>query len=73
MILPPMGAISEVIAAFSRKSILRLLVRRVPRVSAIAIFGFWCGRTICSSPVISVYSALVFSFLTYAVRESRRP
>ena len=66
MILPPMGAISEVIAAFSRKSIFGYSFVAFSSL-AIAIFGFlvWAHHLFVSG--ISVYSALVFSFLTYAV------
>ena len=66
MILPPMGAISEVIAAFSRKSIFGYSFVAFSSL-AIAIFGFlvWAHHLFVSG--ISIYSALVFSFLTYAV------
>ena len=66
MILPPMGAISEVIAGFSRKSIFGYSFVAFSSL-AIAIFGFlvWAHHLFVSG--ISVYSALVFSFLTYAV------
>jgi len=66
MILPPMGAISEVIACFSRKSIFGYSFVAFSSL-AIAIFGFlvWAHHMFVSG--ISVYSALVFSFLTYAV------
>src|SRR6188768_2883344 len=66
MILPPMGAISEVIAAFSRKSIFGYSFVAFSSL-AIAIFGFlvWAHHLFVAG--ISVYSALVFSFLTYAV------
>src|SRR5262245_62159372 len=66
MILPPMGAISEVIATFSRKSVFGYSFVAFSSL-AIAIFGFlvWAHHMFVSG--ISVYSALVFSFLTYAV------
>jgi cytochrome c oxidase subunit 1 len=66
MILPPMGAISEVIAAFSRKNIFGYSFVAFSSL-AIAIFGFlvWAHHLFVSG--ISVYSALVCSFLTYAV------
>ena len=66
MILPPMGAISEVIAAFSRKSIFGYSFVAFSSL-AIAIFGFlvWAHHLFVAG--ISIYSALVFSFLTYAV------
>ncbi|HEY1302561.1 MAG TPA: cbb3-type cytochrome c oxidase subunit I, partial [Vicinamibacterales bacterium] len=63
---PPMGAISEVIACFSRKSIFGYSFVAFSSL-AIAIFGFlvWAHHMFVAG--ISVYSALVFSFLTYAV------
>jgi cytochrome c oxidase subunit 1 len=66
MILPPMGAISEVIACFSRKNIFGYSFVAFSSL-AIAIFGFlvWAHHLFVSG--ISVYAALVFSFLTYAV------
>jgi cytochrome c oxidase subunit 1 len=66
MILPPMGAISEVIAAFSRKSIFGYSFVAFSSL-AIAVFGFlvWAHHMFISG--ISIYAALVFSFLTYAV------
>ena len=66
MILPPMGAISEVLACFSRKNIFGYSFVAFSSL-AIAIFGFlvWAHHLFVSG--ISVYSALVFSFLTYAV------
>src|SRR5687768_7362738 len=70
MILPPMGAISEVLAAFSRKSIFGYSFVAFSSL-AIAIFGFlvWAHHLFISG--ISVYSALVFSFLTYAVADRK--
>src|SRR5688500_8682588 len=66
MILPPMGAISEVLACFSRKNIFGYSFVAFSSL-AIAIFGFlvWAHHLFVSG--ISIYSALVFSFLTYAV------
>jgi cytochrome c oxidase subunit 1 len=66
MILPPMGAISEVIACFSRKSIFGYSFVAFSSL-AIAVFGFlvWAHHLFVAG--ISVYSAMVFSFLTYAV------
>jgi len=66
MILPPMGAISEVLACFSRKNIFGYSFVAFSSL-AIAIFGFlvWAHHLFIAG--ISVYSALVFSFLTYAV------
>jgi cytochrome c oxidase subunit 1 len=66
MILPPMGAISEVIACFSRKNIFGYSFVAFSSL-AIAIFGFlvWAHHLFVAG--ISPYSAMVFSFLTYAV------
>src|SRR3970282_2083021 len=66
MILPPMGVISEVIACFSRKNIFGYSFVAFSSL-AIAIFGFlvWAHHLFVSG--ISIYSALVFSFLTHAV------
>src|SRR5688572_6357657 len=66
MILPPMGAISEVIAAFSRKSIFGYSFVAFSSL-AIALSGFlvWAHHLFVAG--ISPYSAMVFSFLTYAV------
>jgi cytochrome c oxidase subunit I len=66
MILPPMGAISEVIACFSRKNVFGYSFVAFSSL-AIAIFGFlvWAHHLFVAG--ISPYSAMVFSFLTYAV------
>ena len=66
MILPPMGAISEVIACFSRKNVFGYSFVAFSSL-AIAIFGFlvWAHHLFVAG--ISLYSAMVFSFLTYAV------
>jgi len=66
MILPPMGAISEVLACFSRKNIFGYSFVAFSSL-AIAVFGFlvWAHHLFVSG--ISVYSALIFSFLSYAV------
>ncbi len=66
MILPPMGAISEVIACFSRKNIFGYSFVAFSSM-AIAVFGFlvWAHHIFVAG--ISPYSAMVFSFLTYAV------
>ena len=66
MILPPMGAISEVIACFSRKPIFGYSFVAFSSL-AIAVFGFlvWAHHLFVAG--ISPYSAMVFSFLTYAV------
>jgi cytochrome c oxidase subunit I len=66
MILPPMGAISEVIACFSRKNVFGYSFVAFSSL-AIAIFGFlvWAHHLFVAG--ISPYSAMVFSFLTFAV------
>jgi len=66
MILPPMGVISEVIACFSRKNIFGYSFVAFSSL-AIAVFGFlvWAHHLFVSG--ISPYSAMVFSFLSFAV------
>ena len=66
MILPPMGVISEVIACFSRKSVFGYSFVAFSSV-AIAVFGFmvWAHHLFVAG--ISPYSAMVFSFLSFAV------
>jgi cytochrome c oxidase subunit 1 len=66
MILPPMGVISEVIACFSRKSVFGYSFVAFSSL-AIAVFGFliWAHHMFVAG--ISPYSAMVFSFLTFAV------
>ena len=66
MILPPMGAISEVIACFSRKQIFGYSFVAFSSL-AIAVFGFlvWAHHLFVAG--ISPYSAMVFSFLSFAV------
>jgi len=61
-----MGAISEVIACFSRKSIFGYSFVAFSSL-AIAVFGFlvWAHHLFVAG--ISPYSALVFSFLSFAV------
>ena len=63
MILPPMGAISEVIACFSRKSVFGYSFVAFSSL-AIAVFGFlvWAHHLFVAG--ISPYSAMVFSFLS---------
>ncbi|MEO8216007.1 MAG: cytochrome c oxidase subunit I [Acidobacteriota bacterium] len=66
MILPGMGVISEVIAAFSRK---RIYGYRFVAFSslAIAFLGFlvWAHHLLVAG--ISIYSAMIFSFLSFLV------
>ncbi len=66
MILPPMGVISEVIACFSRKTVFGYSFVAFSSL-AIAIFGFlvWAHHLFVAG--ISPYSALIFSFLSFAV------
>src|SRR5437868_11404654 len=66
MILPGMGVISEVVTTFSHKRIFGYKAIAFSSV-AIAVFGFlvWAHHMFVAG--ISVYSALVFSLLSYAV------
>jgi cytochrome c oxidase subunit 1 len=66
MILPSMGVVTEIIACFSRKRIFGYSFVAFSSI-AIAVFGFlvWAHHMFVAG--ISVYSALVFSFLSYAV------
>src|SRR5918994_373404 len=66
MVLPGMGVISEIIAAFSRKKIFGYSFVAFSSL-AIAIFGFivWAHHMFVSG--ISVYAAMVFSFLSFSV------
>jgi cytochrome c oxidase subunit I len=66
MILPGMGIISELITCFSRKKIFGYWSMALA-ILAIAVFGFlvWAHHMFVAG--ISVYSALVFSFLSYLV------
>jgi len=66
MILPGMGVISEIIPCFARKSMFGYKFVAFSSI-AIAVFGFivWGHHLFIAG--ISVYSAMVFSFLSYAV------
>jgi cytochrome c oxidase subunit 1 len=66
MILPGMGVISEVVACFSRKRVFGYSFVAAASI-AIAVFGFlvWGHHMFVAG--ISVYSALVFSILSYLV------
>jgi cytochrome c oxidase subunit 1 len=66
MILPSMGVVSEIIACFSRKRVFGYGFVAMASI-AIAVFGFlvWAHHMFVAG--ISVYSALVFSLLSYAV------
>src|ERR1700726_146115 len=66
MILPAMGVIREIIACFSRKRIFGYSFVAFSSI-AIAVFGFlvWAHHMFVAG--MSVYAALVFSLLSYAV------
>ena len=66
MILPSMGVVTEIIACFARKRIFGYSFVAFSSI-AIAVFGFlvWAHHMFVAG--ISVYAALVFSLLSYAV------
>ncbi|HUQ86656.1 MAG TPA: cytochrome c oxidase subunit I [Vicinamibacterales bacterium] len=66
MILPSMGVISELMSTFSRKTIFGYSFVAFSSL-AIAVFGFvvWAHHLFVAG--ISPYSAMVFSFLSFAV------
>jgi cytochrome c oxidase subunit 1 len=66
MILPAMGVMSELIANFSRKKIFGYSFVAFSSL-AIAVFGFivWAHHMFVSG--MSVYAAMVFSFLSFSV------
>src|SRR3989337_880737 len=66
MILPSMGVMSELVSTFSRKTIFGYSFVAFSSL-AIAVFGFivWAHHLFVSG--ISPYSAMVFSFLSFAV------
>jgi cytochrome c oxidase subunit 1 len=66
MILPSMGIVSEVIACFSRKRVFGYSFIALSSI-AIAVFGFlvWAHHMFVAG--MSVYAALIFSLLSYAV------
>jgi len=66
MILPSMGVVTEIIACFSRKRIFGYQFVAFSSI-AIAVLGFlvWAHHMFVAG--ISLYSALVFSFLSYFV------
>ena len=66
MILPGMGVVSEIIACFSRKRIFGYKFVAASSM-AIAAFGFlvWAHHMFVAG--VSLYAALVFSLLSYAV------
>ncbi|MFN7977245.1 MAG: cytochrome c oxidase subunit I, partial [Vicinamibacterales bacterium] len=66
MILPAMGVISEIVSTFSRKRIFGYSFVAFSSL-AIAVFGFivWAHHMFVAG--ISVYAAMVFSFLSFSV------
>ena len=66
MILPGMGVISEIVTCFSRKRAFGYAFIAFSSI-AIAVFGFvvWAHHMFVAG--VSVYSAMVFSLLSYAV------
>ncbi|MEW6319532.1 MAG: cytochrome c oxidase subunit I [Acidobacteriota bacterium] len=66
MILPAMGVISEIISTFSRKTVFGYSFVAFSSL-AIAVFGFivWAHHMFVSG--ISIYAAMVFSFLSFSV------
>jgi cytochrome c oxidase subunit I len=66
MILPALGVMSELVAAFSKKKIFGYSFVAFSSL-AIAVFGFivWAHHMFVSG--ISTYSAMVFSFLSFSV------
>jgi len=66
MILPGMGIVSEIVCCFSRKRIFGYQAMAIA-VLAIAVLGFlvWAHHMFVAG--ISVYSALIFSLLSYFV------
>ncbi|MDP1569967.1 MAG: cytochrome c oxidase subunit I [Vicinamibacterales bacterium] len=66
MILPAMGVISELISTFSRKKVFGYSFVAFSSL-AIAVFGFivWAHHMFVAG--ISVYAAMVFSFLSFSV------
>jgi cytochrome c oxidase subunit I len=66
MILPAMGVVSEVVACFSRKNVFGYSFVAFSSL-AIAVFGFlvWAHHMFVAG--MSVYAAMVFSFLSFAV------
>jgi cytochrome c oxidase subunit I len=66
MILPSMGVVSELIACFARKRIFGYKFVALSSV-AIAVFGFlvWAHHMFVAG--ISLYAAMIFSFLSFSV------
>jgi cytochrome c oxidase subunit 1 len=66
MILPGMGVVSELVTCFSRKSVFGYWSMALA-ILGIAVFGFlvWAHHMFVAG--ISVYSAMVFSLLSYVV------
>src|SRR5215469_15041586 len=66
MILPSMAVVSEIIPCFSRKRVFGYTFVAMSSI-AIAVIGFLVWAHHMSVAGISVYAALVFSFLSYLV------
>jgi cytochrome c oxidase subunit 1 len=66
MILPGMGVISELITCFSRKSIFGYSFVAISSL-AIALLGFFVWAHHMFVTGMSVYAAMIFSFLSFAV------
>jgi cytochrome c oxidase subunit 1 len=66
MILPPMGVVSELVTCFSRKRVFGYNFIAVSSL-AIALLGFlvWAHHMFVTG--MSIYAALIFSFLSFAV------
>jgi cytochrome c oxidase subunit I len=66
MILPAMGVVTEIIACFSRKRVFGYSAVAMSSI-AIAVFGFlvWAHHMFVAG--ISLYSAMIFSILSYLV------
>jgi len=66
MILPPMGVMSELVTCFSRKRVFGYNFIAVSSL-AIALLGFlvWAHHMFVTG--MSIYAALIFSFLSFAV------
>ena len=66
MILPGMGVISEIVACFSRKRVFGYSFVAFSSI-AIAVFGFLVWGHHLFTAGMSVYAAMVFSFLSFLV------
>jgi cytochrome c oxidase subunit 1 len=66
MVLPGMGVVSELIAAFSRKNVFGYTFVALASI-AIAVIGFFVWAHHMFVAGISVYAAMIFSLLSYLV------